>query len=147
MFGRSRVAPPVPDPLTMRHALTMRDHPVLAVFYGLVFDDVALIKRVGDRFNWVGDDTWELYEIGSFSAWKYIPAGALIHRASVVGDWWLDSGHAHPRGLNHLDLSSLSLVAPPGSAEPLLEDMRQVGLPADARVGWQVLSLVDLKHT
>lgn len=132
----------------------MRDPAVLAIFHGLIFRDLDALTRLRDERGWHESecerDTWCVTRLGSLCGYRLEEIGALIHRPSVVGDWWFDMGNAHPRHRQPVALSALPLAAPvldPVAADDLRSLAAHYRPLLDGPGGWQALALVDLKHT
>lgn len=144
--------------------LRVRDQTKLAIFYGVLLgtDTSAYVElecleslSPQQRERWADAPLpnvgpWGVYWVGYRSGAVALPSLILVHRPSAIGAWWFDEEHAGVENTGHLSLAPNMLLSPALSAQDdaaLSQLEAALGLEVRARLGWQALSIVDLKHT
>jgi hypothetical protein len=145
--------------------VSIRDQTSLAVFYGVFLGtDLSAGPKPGTgwepgalapasvlerlRSDSAQGEHWGVYRL----AWRSslgVSSIALIHRASVWGQWTFDEANATPQNAGLFDLTQRTFAPPPLSAA--VEDDRRAlseyyGQALLAPPRWHALALVHRKH-
>ncbi len=146
--------------------LSVRDQTKLAIFYGRILatdtsdwpelqSDESLTpdqyqRWISSNITWPETEHWGLYRIGYRSAQAPITSIALIYHPSVQGRWWFEEGYADFENAGHipLDIQAMASFHIPEEHMNECDTLAEIfGDEVLAECAWQVVSLVDLKHT